>query len=84
VSGYYALASSPGSCSSAATRTCADLAWACPGGFAAVSRSLLMLTPGDDTSPLKQQQHDCNSELHNEIVETSSTYVLESDRTQAR
>ena len=55
---------------------------ACPGGFGAVSRSLLMLTPGDATSPLKRQrQLDGNCKPQIEIVVTTSTSVLESDRT---
>jgi hypothetical protein len=81
VSEYYELASSPGSGSSVATRTRPGEVWTCPGGFAAVSRSLLMLTPGDDTSPLeRQQQLDGNRQPHNGILVTTSTSVLESGR----
>jgi hypothetical protein len=61
-------------------------AWsgACPGGFAVVSRSLLMLTPGDDTSPLKRRQHLMAIAIAHEIVLTTSTSVLESDGTERR
>jgi len=65
VSGYCALASSPGDARRFATRTRPGGVWACPGGFAAVSRSLLMLTPVRSMRPtatwwqLQAAQRNC-------------------------